>query len=207
MTSSFTGFEGVKNKIIRHLEASLNKERFTHTLGVAECAAELAKRYDEDPEKAELAGLLHDCAKCMANDELLNIIKTKIQNMDSSELLNYKTYHAPVGEHLAREIFKIRDEEILSSIRCHTLGKVGMSRFEKIIFLADKIEGRTRDKAYIARITRILDDNNGEKGLDMALLECFKETIKSLCDRELAICPVTIDVYNWLLQSVKNYTK
>lgn len=207
MTSSFTGIEDVKNHIISELEANLSKERFIHTLGVAECAAELAKRYGEDPDKAELAGLLHDCAKCLSNDELLNIINTKIPNVSADELLNYKTYHAPVGEHFAKEKFKIEDREILSSIRCHTLGKVGMSRFEKIIFLADKIEARTRDEAYRARIVKILNDNEGEKGLDMALLECFKETIKSLCDRQLAICPVTIDVYNWLLQETENYKK
>ena len=70
-----------------------------------------------------------------------------------------------------------------------------------------KIEARTREPEYREKILNILNENKGEKGLDMALFVCFKETIKSLVKRELAICPVTIDVYNWLLRRVKNGEK
>ncbi|HIS74822.1 TPA: hypothetical protein IAA86_07360, partial [Candidatus Galligastranaerophilus intestinavium] len=76
--------------------------------------------------------------------------------------------------------------------------------FEKIIFLADKIEENTRDKKYSEEIWQILDKNKGETGLDMALFRCFSETIKSLVNRELKICKTTIDVYNELLDKVKN---
>ena len=196
-----------REELLNWLREHLSDERYIHTLGVEECAKELAQRYGLDPEKAGLAGLLHDCAKCFSNEELLNLLNTKIQNVDENELLNYKTFHAPVGEHFAREKFNIKDEEILSAIRCHTLGKVDMTTFEKIIFLADKIEARTREPEYRGKILKILNGNKGEKGLDMALFVCFKETIKSLVKRELAICPVTIDVYNWLLRRTKEYTK
>ena len=124
--------------------------------------------------------------------------------MDEGELQNYKTLHAPVGAYFARTIYGIEDEEILDAIRCHTIGKVNMSLFEKIIFLADKIESYTRDKKYSEEIWEILNENNGEKGLNLALLRCFKETIKSLVNRELKICKTTIDVYNELLDKVKN---
>jgi len=194
-------------ELLMWLKENLTEERYTHTLGVEECAKELAQRYGQDVEKAGLAGLLHDCAKCFTNDELLNILKTEVKNVEKDELLNYKTFHAPVGEYFAKEKFNIKDEEILSSIRCHTLGKVNMTTFEKIIFLADKIEAKTRDREYREKILEILDGNKGEKGLNLALFVCFKETIKSLVKRELAICPVTIDVYNWLLRLTKEYTK
>lgn len=207
MSTGFTDYENVRNRIISWLKANLTEERFIHTLGVEETASELAIRYGIDPKKASIAGLLHDNAKCFSNEELSEIIKTKLQNLPQSELLNYKTFHAPVGELFAREKFNIEDEEILCSIRVHTLGRVGMTTFDKIIFLSDKIEARTREKAYRERILGILDANKGEKGLNMALFECFKETIKSLAERELAICPATIEVYNWLLLEVKNSTK
>lgn len=198
-----------EDKILKWLKENLNEERYEHTLGVKDAAVELALRYNLDPKKAALAGLLHDCAKCLKNEDLREIIDNKCKNIDAAELLNYKTYHAPVGEVFTKEIFKINDPEILSAIRFHTLGRVNMTEFEKIIFLADKIEARTRDEKYREKMLGILNKYDAVKsglGLDMALFECFCITIKSLVDRRLAICPATIDVYNWLLQTVKDYT-
>ena len=203
MSINFTGDINDRQALLGCLKKNLTKERYIHTLGVEKCAEELAIRYGLNPKKAALAGLLHDCAKCLSNDELLNIIKSKINDINENEILSHKAYHAPVGEYFAKEKFKVKDSDILASIRYHTLGRVNMSTFEKIIFLADKIEANTRDKKYREKILKMLDENEGEKGLNMALFECFKEAIKSLCNRELAICPVTIDVYNWLLETTK----
>ena len=58
-------------KIRRKLMTELDKERYEHTLGVMYTAASLAMRYDEDIEKALLAGLLHDCAKQYDNETLM----------------------------------------------------------------------------------------------------------------------------------------
>ena len=190
--------------IKKTLKESLSEERYNHTLGTADCALKLAKKYGLDEKKAYLAGLLHDCAKCKSNDELLKIIKQELKNIDEGELQNHKTLHAPVGEYFARTMYNIDDSEILNAIRYHTIGRVNMSLFEKIIFLADKIEENTRDKKYSEEIWQILDKNKGETGLDMALFRCFSETIKSLVNRELKICKTTIDVYNELLDKVKN---
>lgn len=191
------------SEIEQILKRELSKERYLHTLGVRDCAVELAKRYNLDVKKAELAGLLHDCAKCKTNDELKEIINKFLDDVDKNELKNYKTLHAPVGAYYAKEKFNIEDDEILSAIRWHTLGRVNMTMFEKIIFLADKIEKNTRDLNYRNEIIKILDDNEGEKGLNLALLRCFIETVKSLAERRLYICKTTIDVYNWLLEITK----
>ncbi len=194
-------------EIEKILKSELTPERFYHTLGVRDEACELAKRFNLNQKKAELAGLLHDCAKCLTVEDLKKYIKENIKNVEEGELKNYKTFHAPVGEYFAKNKFKIDDEEILSAIRWHTLGRVNMSLFEKIIFLADKIEKNTRDSEYRAEILKILDGNKGESGLNLALLRCFKETIKSLVNRELCIAQTTIDVYNWLLECTKNFKK
>ena len=191
------------SEIEQILKRELSKERYLHTLGVRDCAVELAKRYNLDVKKAELAGLLHDCAKCKTNDELKEIIDKFLDDVDKNELKNYKTLHAPVGAYYAKEKFNIEDNEILSAIRWHTLGRVNMTMFEKIIFLAEKKEKNTRDLNYRNEIIKILDDNEGEKGLNLALLRCFIETVKSLAERRLYICKTTIDVYNWLLEITK----
>ena len=187
-------------EIKKWLRENLNEERYLHTLGTADCARELAKKYNLDEEKAYLAGLLHDCAKCFSKEKLLDIIKQHL-DVEESEMLNYKTLHAPVSAYIANTEFKITDKEILSAIRWHTLGKLGMTDFEKIVFLADKIEPNTRDKEYSKKIITILNEKNG---LNKALLVCYKETLKSLVKRDLKICLLTVEIYNKLQDLVQN---
>lgn len=45
------------------LKKRLSKKRFIHSLNVADEAYKLAGMYGEDPDKAYLAGLLHDVCK------------------------------------------------------------------------------------------------------------------------------------------------
>ena len=190
------------------LKINLSDKRFFHSQGVAKTAKKLAKRFNQDENKAYLAGLLHDCAKNIDNNRLLTIIKEEIKTgFDEKELKNPKTFHAIVGAYLVKKEFKIEDEEIISAIRKHTIGDIKMSIFEKIIFLADKIEPNTRDEKYTQKIWKLLEENKGVIGLNLALLRCFSETIKSLVKRKLYICPSTIDVYNLLLEEVGDILK
>lgn len=187
-------------KILEWLKNNLNEKRYIHTLGTADCAKELAKQFKLNQDKAYLAGLLHDCAKCFPNEELLDIIHKHL-DVEECEMLNYKTLHAPVSAYIAETEFKITDKEILSAIRWHTLGKLDMTDFEKIVFIADKIEPNTRDEEYSAKIRDLLSEENG---LNKALLKCYKETIKSLVKRDLKICLLTIKIYNKLQDLVQN---
>ena len=187
-----------KEEIENWLKAHLKPERYDHSLGTAACAKELALKFNLDPEKAYMAGLLHDAAKCFTNEKLLEIIHKNLE-VEECEMLNYKTLHAPVSAYIAEKDFGVTDNEILSAIRWHTLGKIDMTEFEKIIFLADKIEPNTRDKDYANEVKGLLDEPNG---LNKALLQCYKSTIKSLVKRELKICLLTIEIYNKLLEEV-----
>lgn len=181
------------------LKEHLTEKRYQHSLGTAECAKDLAQRFGLDTQKAYVAGLLHDCAKCYSDEELLNIIDKYLNDVDNDERSNKKTLHAPGSYYIAKTVFGLEDSEMLSAIRWHTLGKMNMTDFEKIIFLADKIELRTRDDNYRKQITK---DLYGENGLNKAILECYKETIISLVQRDLKICPITVEIYNNLEQTI-----
>ena len=184
--------EEIKEK----LKACLSYERYIHSLGTMEKAMELAQQFNLDVEKAQVAGLLHDCAKCISNEELAAFEHA----FDESEKLSCKTWHAPVGEIIAQRDYGVTDSEILSAIRWHTIGKVGMTDFEKVIFLADKIENRTREPEFREKIEKALNKKNS---LDEAMFKSFKITIKSLLKRKLPICFQTIEVYNDLLTKIK----
>lgn len=181
------------------LKGNLDEERLLHSLGCAQCAVELAQKYNVDEKRAYVAGLLHDCAKCLDKEKLVEIAQN-IEGLKEDELSNIKVIHAPVSAYLAETEFGIKDKEILSSIRWHTIGKLHMSLFEKIIFLADKIEPNTRDLDFRDRVLMFLKEDNGsESGLNRALLICYKETLKSLVKRDLKICQETVDIYNSML--------
>ena len=130
-------------KAISWLKGNLDEERLLHSLGCAQEASSLAEKFGLDSKKAYIAGLLHDCAKCLSKEKLFEI--GSHLDLVEGEDTNSKIIHAPVSAYLAKEEFGIGDEEILSAIRWHTLGRADMTEFEKILFLADKIEPNTRD--------------------------------------------------------------
>ena len=187
-----------EKEILKWLKKNLDKERYEHSLATAECARDLAVKFEQNPDKAYITGLLHDCAKCFDKEKQLKIIRNFLQ-VSESEIIAPKTWHAPVSAYVAKNEFGVTDPEILTAIRWHTLGKVNMNTFEKIVFLADKIEPVTRTEDYVVKTKELLSEENG---LDKALLNCYKETIKSLVQRNLKISPMTIDIYNHMLDFI-----
>ena len=123
-----------------NLDGVLKKSRFQHSIGVEEVACDLAAIYGYDVEKAGLAGLLHDCAKNLSDQQLLD--NCKENNIAVSEMEERFPYllHGKVGAVLAESKYEVKDEEILDSIRYHTTGRPNMTLLDKIIFTADYIE-------------------------------------------------------------------
>ena len=125
-------------KIDHRMKKALSEERYRHTLGVVKTAVEMAERYGEDTEKARLAAYLHDCAKCLTLDEMKKAAKDLPHDplAETSKAL----MHAAAGMCVARDEFHVEDPDVLGAIRWHTTGKPGMTKLEKIIYLADMIE-------------------------------------------------------------------
>ncbi len=135
---------------IKDLKKELKKEmddsRYEHTLGVMYTCAALAMRYNYDLEKAMLAGLLHDCAKCMPNAKKLKMAEKHHLEISELERKNPFMLHAKLGAFLAKKKYDIEEEEILDAIRWHTTGRPQMTLLDKIVYIADYIEPK-RDKA------------------------------------------------------------
>ncbi len=127
-------------RLEKKLRKELDEERYQHTLGVMYTSAALAMRYGADLTKAQVAGLLHDCAKCIPNDKKLKLCEKYQLPISSVEERAPFLLHAKLGACLARVLYEVNDEEILGAIEWHTTGKPAMSLLEKIVFLADYIE-------------------------------------------------------------------
>ena len=132
-------------KLQKELSKELDAKRYEHTLGVAYTAACMAMRYDCDMKKAYIAGLLHDCAKCMTHEERLNYCKKYGLEVSDTEKKNPSLLHAKVGADMCRRKYGIEDEERASAVRFHTTGKPDMTLLEKIIFIADYVEPHRKE--------------------------------------------------------------
>ena len=188
-------------KLTKAMEETLSGKRFQHTLGVAYTAAAMAMKYDVDVKKALIAGLLHDCAKCMSDEKLLKLSEKENIEVTDVERRNPYLLHAKVGAMLASKEYDIDDEEILDAITYHTTGRPGMTDLDKIVFVADYIEPG-RDKApNLAKVRKLAFED-----LDGAVRRIFKDTLKYLegekgSDSE--IDPMTAKTYEYYQKKEK----
>jgi len=192
MSTDYTKIEEIKE----WLKNNLTDERYGHSLGCADAAKEIAKILNYDEDKAYLAGLVHDCAKSIPLDEAKQLLVENKIELVCGEENNKKVLHAPAGIIVARKYFGIDDDEILSAIRWHTLGKTNMNVIEKIVFIADKIEPFSRGEKEYKQKLQLLKSPNGA---DKIIFDCYSYTIKSLVERKMQICPRTIEIYNDLI--------
>lgn len=171
-------------------------KRWKHTLGVVDTAIQLAKRYDGDPDKAELAALLHDYSKAWAIDRMEAIIRERHL---PPELLDHdkELWHAHVGAWAVATEHGIADEEVLDAIRYHTSGRENMTKLDKIVCLADYIEPG-RDFPGVDKLRKLAKHN-----MEEALIAAFGSTIEVLVERGKRIFPLTVLARNDLITQFK----
>ena len=154
------------------LGGMLTDHRYTHSLGVMETAEKMARLFGADVQKAQTAGLLHDCAKQIDRETQLAMCDKLGVPLDDLKRENTALLHAELGARLAETEFAVCDGEILGAIKYHTLGRANMTDLEKILYLADIIEPNRRESEGLKEL-RVLC----EKDLNEALLYGLELTI------------------------------
>ena len=172
------------------IRPKLTEKRFHHSMCLAGMAGNLAEKYGPDPEKAYVAGILHDIMKDTPKDEQLKIIENSDILLDNVEKSQFKLLHAIAGYAYIRDVLKIDDEEILTAVRYHTTGRASMTLMEKILYVADYIS-EDRDFEGVEKLRKL-----ASQSLDSVMLECTKFTINDLLGLECPVHPDSIDAYN-----------
>ena len=90
-------YEDIQNR----LRSSLKESRFEHTIGVMYTAGSMAMAHKYDIKKAMLAGLLHDCAKCLTYEEQVKICEENHREISEYERNNRALLHSKAGAILA----------------------------------------------------------------------------------------------------------
>lgn len=177
------------DKLRNELSKRLPRDRFEHVLRVDETAKKLAAKYGVPIDKAEKAALFHDIAK-FTDKELLRtiLIKEKIDKRLLS--FHHELWHGPVGSVIASDEFGVKDEDILNAVRYHTTGRAGMSRLEKVIYVADMIEPG-RQFPGVERLREIAMED-----IDLAMGACIHQSVQFLVSKGVSVFPDSIDCYN-----------
>jgi predicted HD superfamily hydrolase involved in NAD metabolism len=187
-----------RDRVLAWLAENVSAHRLQHILGVEQLCVELALHYHVDPQKAAQAGLMHDLAKFFKPNRLLAMAKADGIEIDEICQSHPHLLHADVSAIVARDEFGIQDEEVLSAIRNHTLGKPEMSQLSCIVFVADALEPN-RGKTLELEAMRHSCWHNLHKSVQ----QTCDYSLKYLVDSHCTIHPRTILTRNWALQRVK----
>lgn len=182
--------EKYKEAICQRLSVS----RYEHSLRVVDTALNLGNNFGLNPARVQTAALLHDYAKDMPKEELLEIGRREGLISDPVEERQPDLLHGPVGAFLCERDLGIKDEGILKAIRYHTTGNVQMSILEIIIYLADLLEpGRTYKG--VKKLRQLC-----EKDMGAGLLRTLDESLEFIIRSKMLIHPRTVAARNWLLE-------
>ena len=179
----------------------MKPHRFAHSLSVADTAVHLARVHGLDVLRAEQAGLLHDCAKCLSPKEMRRIAEENSLTEDETVLSNPGLLHSLVGAWVAEKEFNMADPLVLEAIRWHNTGRPGMARLDMCVCLADSIEPLREDYPMLGKIREL-----AEVSLEGALLLSLETTAGYVTSRGWLLHPRTQEAITWLsgLPGVKN---
>lgn len=177
------------SEIVAKEQSNMDDARFQHCVRVSETARKLAELNNYDPDKAALAGFVHDYAKQVPVEEYIKVIKTK--NFDQ-DLLNWSRaiWHGIVGTYFIQHDLRIDDPEIIQAVNRHTTADVEMTTLDKIVYLADYIEPG-RDFPGVEEARKIT-----YKNLDAGVGYQLAHTLEYLIEHRSKIYPRTLEAYN-----------
>ncbi len=132
--------------VTKKYKKSGHENRLAHIYGVAKMAKMLAKRYNVNELKAEIAGLMHDYYKYETEEEMANYIAD--QDLVAECKKTTPLFHAYASAKACYELV-INDKEIYEAIKCHVYGKTKMTMLDKIIVISDYTEETREYKSCI----------------------------------------------------------
>lgn len=176
------------------LKAALSDKRLVHSLLVAHTARRLAEENGINPDQADMAGLLHDAAKCMPLEEMQAVAREHRLLLSKDILQSENLLHAYAGAALAETVYGVKDYGILAAIRCHTTGRVGMLPLDMALFLADKIEPSRKAYPVLEELRRLAYSGH----LLEAMRYSLRSTMEHVKKNKGKLNPATLSTLQWL---------
>ena len=188
----------MREQVITWLQSNVSQHRLQHILGVEQMCRELAHCHQVNPQKAAQAGLMHDLAKFFPPPKLLAMAQREKLHIDPICAANPHLLHADVSAIVAQEQFGVKDEEVLTAIRNHTLGSPQMSNLSCIVFVADALEPHRGNNPELAAMRQLSWQN-----LYKSVQQTCDYSLKYLLKGHRTIHPRAILTRNWALHKAK----
>lgn len=114
-------------------------EIWKHVCKVATTSEEVARAFSLDSSICKTAAYLHDISAIIRPADMLRHIKNKGENIDFAEEKHPFLLHQRISKDIAKNYFKISEENVLSAICCHTTLRSNPSPYDMVVFIADKL--------------------------------------------------------------------
>ena len=180
------------DKTILEVEQMRSQKRWKHTLGVRKQAVEYALLHSINPLEAALAALLHDSAKCLPFENMLNLAREAgISN--PTFLSSPAMLHGPVGAYIAKTQFYVTNPDVLNAISYHTVGRAEMSKLEMCIFVADATEPGREQYPGLKRLRKL-----AARSLEAAVLLSLNLTKQYILESGKQFNPISDATIRWI---------
>ncbi|MES9698030.1 bis(5'-nucleosyl)-tetraphosphatase (symmetrical) YqeK [Bacillus sp. JJ927] len=193
---SFTPTGKIENDIKAFL-LKYNKEvTYKHSIRVANEARKIAGIFYEDEEKAAIAGCLHDISAIFPNEERVSVAEKFGIEILQEEREFPMIIHQKLSKVIAKEIFKIEDEEVLNAISCHTTLHKNATKMDLVLFVSDKLEwDQIGTPSYLIEV---------KKGLEKSLEHAAFVYISYLWERKdtLKVIHTWLEEAYWHLKEI-----
>lgn len=178
------------NEIRTRLKDTLPIDRYIHAEGTAQVARMLADKLGLDLDKAEIAGLLHDCGKYMTIGEQIAFARTHGISLSEADLRSTGVIHSRIGAFIAQAEYDITDPEIIEAIYNHTAGAAGLGDLARVIYAADILDPNRNLEGTKKMTRKALAD------FETTLLKLIRQNIKYVIRLRLPLHPLCVDFYN-----------
>jgi predicted HD superfamily hydrolase involved in NAD metabolism len=180
---------------IRAALAKMPQGLAEHVLRVVEQATRLAGIHGIDPEAAKMAALGHDILRAHSDERLLTIAEEQGHAIDAVDRLEPVLMHGPLAVPILREQYGVVDADVLGAVAAHTTAAPRMSRLQKLLFVADKIEPhKIERRPPIERVRELADSD-----LDAALRAYLDYHVLVALDERWPLHPNTVAARNELV--------
>lgn len=189
-----------RKEIEKYVRSHLSEKRWNHTVNVVSEAKKLCQMYGGDMEKCVTAAIFHDVVKELPNEEL-NALVRKF-GFDEKYIDSPNLSHGKIAAALLKHEWGIDDEDIINAVSYHTTGRAGMSKTEKIVFIADAIEP-TRVYNGVEAIRKATYED-----LDRGCLKSLTDTVEHLKEKGVSyIDEDTLRAREWFEEQIDDFRK
>ncbi len=189
-----------RKEIEKYVKSHLSDKRWNHTVNVVFEAEKLCQMYGGDMEKCVTAAIFHDVVKELPNEEL-NALVRKF-GFDEKYIDSPNLSHGKIAAALLKHEWGIDDEDIINAVSYHTTGRAGMSKTEKIVFIADAIEP-TRVYNGVEAIRKATYED-----LDRGCLKSLTDTVEHLKEKGVSyIDEDTLRAREWFEEQIDDFRK